>query len=86
MPIGRRRHLTGRVRAWQRAGQKIPLVGDNALLAFDFLRFGLSDKPRRHRYSLFWLSPAINHLRPRSVTKFIAVQAPVILGRDAEGE
>src|SRR4051794_40703552 len=23
-------------------------------LAFDFLGFGLSDKPRRHDYSLFW--------------------------------
>jgi pimeloyl-ACP methyl ester carboxylesterase len=32
----------------------IPLLGDHALLAFDFLGFGLSDKPRRHRYSLFW--------------------------------
>jgi pimeloyl-ACP methyl ester carboxylesterase len=31
----------------------IPLLGENALLAFDFLGFGLSDKPRRHRYSLF---------------------------------
>lgn len=25
-----------------------------AVLAFDFLGFGLSDKPRRHRYSLSW--------------------------------
>jgi pimeloyl-ACP methyl ester carboxylesterase len=25
-----------------------------AVLAFDFLGFGLSDKPPRHRYSLFW--------------------------------
>ena len=31
----------------------IPLAGDNAVLAFDFLGFGLSDKPRGHRYGLF---------------------------------
>jgi pimeloyl-ACP methyl ester carboxylesterase len=31
----------------------IPLAGDNAALAFDFLGFGLSDKPRRHSYGLF---------------------------------
>ena len=31
----------------------IPLAGDNAVLAFDFLGFGLSAKPRRHRYGLF---------------------------------
>ena len=31
----------------------LPLAGDNAVLAFDFLGFGLSDKPRRHGYTLF---------------------------------
>lgn len=28
--------------------------GEHAVLAFDCLGFGLSDKPRRHRYSLLW--------------------------------
>ncbi len=28
--------------------------GRRSLLAFDFLGFGLSEKPRRHDYSLFW--------------------------------
>jgi pimeloyl-ACP methyl ester carboxylesterase len=31
----------------------LPLAGANAVLAFDFLGFGLSDKPRTHRYGLF---------------------------------
>jgi pimeloyl-ACP methyl ester carboxylesterase len=30
----------------------LPLTGDHAVLAFDFLGFGLSDKPRRHDYTL----------------------------------
>ena len=32
----------------------IALEPDRALLAFDFLGFGLSDKPRDHDYSLAW--------------------------------
>jgi pimeloyl-ACP methyl ester carboxylesterase len=31
----------------------LPLTGDHAVLAFDFLGFGLSDKPHHHSYSLF---------------------------------
>ena len=33
--------------------QLLPLLGDNAAMLFDFLGFGLSAKPRDHRYSLF---------------------------------
>lgn len=40
----------------------LPLVGDNAVLAFDFLGFGLSDKPRRHSYSLFWQADLVTEL------------------------
>ena len=43
----------------------LPLLGDNALLAFDFLGFGLSDKPRRHRYSLFWQADLVEELARR---------------------
>lgn len=40
----------------------LPLLGDNALLTFDFLGFGLSDKPREHRYSLFWQADLVEEL------------------------
>jgi pimeloyl-ACP methyl ester carboxylesterase len=33
-----------------------------AVLAFDFLGFGLSEKPRRHRYSLFWQADLVEEL------------------------
>jgi pimeloyl-ACP methyl ester carboxylesterase len=36
---------------WQRL---IHLLSGHACLAFDYLGFGLSDKPRHHRYSLKW--------------------------------
>lgn len=42
--------------------QLLPLVGDHAVLAFDFLGFGLSDKPRRHNYSLFWQADLVEEL------------------------
>jgi pimeloyl-ACP methyl ester carboxylesterase len=32
----------------------LPLLGESPLLAFDFLGFGLSDKPRDHVYELGW--------------------------------
>lgn len=35
---------------------------DRAALAFDCLGFGLSDKPRDHRYSLFWQADAAEEL------------------------
>jgi pimeloyl-ACP methyl ester carboxylesterase len=40
----------------------LALLGENASLAFDFLGFGLSDKPRRHRYSLFWQADLVEEL------------------------
>lgn len=43
----------------------LPLVGDNAVVAFDFLGFGLSDKPRRHSYSLFWQADLVEELARR---------------------
>lgn len=43
----------------------LPLVGDHAALAFDFLGFGLSDKPRRHNYSLFWQADLVEELAAR---------------------
>jgi pimeloyl-ACP methyl ester carboxylesterase len=43
----------------------IPLAGDNAVLAFDFLGFGLSEKPRGHRYGLFEQADLAAHLVDR---------------------
>jgi pimeloyl-ACP methyl ester carboxylesterase len=40
----------------------LPLLGDSAFLAFDFLGFGLSDKPRRHDYSLLWQADLVEEL------------------------
>jgi pimeloyl-ACP methyl ester carboxylesterase len=45
--------------------QLLPLAGDNAVLAFDFLGFGLSDKPRDHDYSLFWQADLAAELAQR---------------------
>jgi len=41
------------------------LLADHASLAFDFLGFGLSDKPRDHRYSLFWQADLVEELTRR---------------------
>ena len=38
------------------------MLADSASLAFDFLGFGLSDKPRDHRYSLFWQADLVEEL------------------------
>jgi pimeloyl-ACP methyl ester carboxylesterase len=43
----------------------LPLAGDHAVLAFDFLGFGLSDKPRGHRYSLFEQADLASELAER---------------------
>ena len=43
----------------------LPLLADSASLAFDFLGFGLSDKPRQHRYSLFWQADLVEELTRR---------------------
>ena len=40
---------------------------DNAVLAFDFLGFGLSDKPRDHVYSLAWQADLVEELVTRAV-------------------
>jgi pimeloyl-ACP methyl ester carboxylesterase len=49
-------------------------VPEPAALTFDFLGFGLSDKPRRHRYSLFWQADLAEAL----VNRF-AADRPVFL-------
>lgn len=43
----------------------IPLLGDGPLLAFDFLGFGLSDKPRKLDYSLFMQADLAERLAAR---------------------
>ncbi len=41
-------------------------IGGRAVLAFDFLGFGLSDKPRDHDYSLLWQADAAEELVRRN--------------------
>lgn len=43
----------------------LPLLGGNAILTFDFLGFGLSAKPRRHGYGLFWQANLTEELMRR---------------------
>jgi pimeloyl-ACP methyl ester carboxylesterase len=45
--------------------QLLALTGDRAALTFDFLGFGLSDKPHGHRYSLFWQADLVEELARR---------------------
>lgn len=47
---------------WRKA---IPLMPDQKLLAFDFLGFGLSDKPRDHNYTLSWQADLTEELAAR---------------------
>ena len=48
-------------------------LGDRAWLALDFLGFGLSDKPRPHRYSLFEQADIVEQVVAETVT------GPVVL-------
>ncbi|MBK5111738.1 MAG: alpha/beta hydrolase [Thermoleophilia bacterium] len=76
---------------WQPLLEKIP---DRPVLAFDFLGFGLSDKPRDHLYSLHWQADLTEelvrrHLPGRPV--FLLAHdmgtsvATELLARDLEG-
>lgn len=40
----------------------IDLFPNQEILAFDFLGFGLSDKPREHSYTLSWQADLVEHL------------------------
>lgn len=40
----------------------ITLFPEREILAFDFLGFGLSDKPRDHNYTLSWQADLVEHL------------------------
>jgi pimeloyl-ACP methyl ester carboxylesterase len=67
---------------------------ERAALAFDFLGFGLSDKPREHSYSLFWQADLTEELvRRRFGDRPVCVVAhdmgtsvaTEVLARDLEG-
>jgi pimeloyl-ACP methyl ester carboxylesterase len=45
--------------------ETIRLMPDQKLLAFDFLGFGLSDKPRDHNYTLSWQADLTEELADR---------------------
>ena len=68
---------------------------DRAALTFDFLGFGLSDKPRDHVYTLGWQADLVEELVRRSVGDrpvFIVAHdmgtsvATELLARDVEGK
>ena len=69
-------------------------VGDRAALAFDFLGFGLSEKPRDHLYSLAWQADLTEELVRRRLAGrpvFLVAHdmgtsvATELLARDLEG-
>lgn len=76
---------------WQRV---LPLLGGREMLALDFLGFGLSDKPARHRYSLFEQADIVEHVvraRARQPITIIAHDmgtsvATELMARDIEGD
>lgn len=45
----------------------IDLFPDREILTFDFLGFGLSDKPREHSYTLSWQADLVEHLVRKTV-------------------
>lgn len=55
----------------------VPHLGDRAWLALDFLGFGLSDKPRRHRYSLFEQADLVE-----TVVSELSTGAVVVIAHD----
>jgi pimeloyl-ACP methyl ester carboxylesterase len=67
---------------------------DHAVLTFDFLGFGLSEKPRDHRYSMFWQADLAEELVARHAggrRVFIVAHdmgtsvATELMARDIEG-
>jgi pimeloyl-ACP methyl ester carboxylesterase len=67
---------------------------ERAVLAFDFLGFGLSEKPRDHRYSLFWQADLAEELVRRrfgAAPVFVVAHdmgtsvATELLARDLDG-
>jgi pimeloyl-ACP methyl ester carboxylesterase len=67
---------------------------DEATLCFDFLGFGLSEKPRDHEYTLAWQADAVEELVRRSGAKRVFVighdmgtsVATELMARDLRGE
>lgn len=73
----------------------IDRIGPNPILAFDFLGFGLSDKPREHSYTLAWqadLTEALVREKFPGTEVFICAHdlgtsvATEVMARDIEGE
>jgi pimeloyl-ACP methyl ester carboxylesterase len=70
------------------------LRGDEATLAFDFLGFGLSEKPRDHAYTLAWQADAAEELVRRAGSPPVFVVghdmgtsvATELMARDLRGE
>ncbi|MCO5315227.1 MAG: alpha/beta hydrolase [Solirubrobacterales bacterium] len=71
----------------------IALLPDREILAFDFLGFGLSDKPRDHSYTLSWQADLVEHLVGRiGGTAFVCAHdlgssvATELMAREMAGE
>jgi pimeloyl-ACP methyl ester carboxylesterase len=73
----------------------VDLIPDRAILAFDFLGFGLSDKPRDHSYTLSWqadLTEELIHRHWPVKPAFVCAHdlgtsvATELLARDLAGE
>jgi pimeloyl-ACP methyl ester carboxylesterase len=68
-------------------------LGGNHLVTFDFLGFGLSDKPREHRYSLFGAADLAERIAGRFADQAVVIVAhdmatsvvTELLARDLEG-
>jgi pimeloyl-ACP methyl ester carboxylesterase len=72
----------------------LALRPEPATIAFDFLGFGLSEKPRDHVYTLAWQADAVEELMPRSGSQpvFLVAHdmgtsvATELMARDLRGE
>ena len=71
----------------------LPLVGDHEVACFDFLGFGLSEKPRDHVYSLFDQADLVEAIAARLDSRHVVLVAhdmgtsvaTELLARDIEG-
>ena len=78
---------------WRGALERAPLAR-HAVLAFDFLGFGLSDKPRDHSYTLAWQADLTEELVRRTTERpvFLVAHdmgtsvATELMARELEGE
>lgn len=72
----------------------LPLLADHSLLTVDFLGFGLSEKPRGHRYTLFEQADIVERLVAEWTSEPVTIVAhdmgtsvaTELMARDADGK